>query len=265
VKLKLAIVAFFTALGWKLWPFVVKVFKQFPWMAVLMFAIVLWYLFAIAMLTGCNGPELMKPDTLYRKDMTLTVNGRPYVGVGVVPNAKSYDISLESQEDVNLMTLNSCHRDLQFSDVITSGWFKPRRGYRFTFAPNKIESEPGCQLRIGGYNKEKGQHSWGLLVFENPLHKLDAILTCNGDADIRRDGDSICQTLKGLLQQITFEKPVKIAASKIPTRCTIDESKDGLTWRFKMQRDECTYVFQDIETKELHALKTFGYDENPVR
>lgn len=225
------------------------------------FAIFIIYFIAI---TGCTSNTL-DTKTVYRKDMNISVNGYSFVGLGIVPRSTSYKVRIESLEDVNLLTLNSCHRDLQFPDVITSGWFKSRRGYEFTFPPNKIEGEPGCPLRVGGYNREKGQHSWGLIVFEHPDHRLNAFLTCNGAPDTEYDGDSGCQTLVGLIQQISFAKPVRLAGQSIPDRCKIEESKDGKVWRFKMRRDECVYVFQEIESKEIHALHTFGYDETAVR
>lgn len=204
------------------------------------------------------------PNVAYKYDIKGTVNGVPFDGVGVIPYAQNYDMKIVSRVDVDLLTIGSCHRDIDVESAIQLGWFDSKRGYNYKFIPNSIESSNSCLVRFGAYNQANSvQNSWGIIDFETPDRTLPAINVCNA-LTVNSNGVSICQSRIGLIQQIVF--PVQVRQDpNISPACKFSTS-DNLTWQYKMPSGECVIEFQELgEAHRLHRHTTVGYVQIPIR
>jgi hypothetical protein len=208
----------------------------------------------------------LDPKVYYKHDMILNVDGVQAEGVIVADRKASHEITVMSKEDMDLLQITSCARDIDVDAPIKGGgWFVPRRGYTFTYAPNSKEQEHGCVLKLQGLNKAEGKHSWAFIIFKDPSYTLPAGISCNADQDYRSEGMSICQTLQHLLAEIWFERPTHLSG-KVLDRCKIPESKDGLHYNFSVQNRECSYEFvENREPYRRHLLMTVGYEDVPIR
>lgn len=236
-----------------------------------MLALVLSFWFAIALLfsiTGCTttpGPAAEKQ--LIKYDMKAKVNGTTFDGVGVVPVADSYDMYIEAREDVDLLTVDSCHRSFSVESAITLDWFESKRGYHYRYDPSRgIEDQGSCLVRIGAYNKSPGgQNAWALLDFATPEAALPAAILCDG-ARSTTGGVSICQTREGLLQRVVFDTPVHLADAALETACKVMQSKDQTTWEYAAPLGECVFAFQETGGQHrLHRHTSVGFNQILIR
>lgn len=223
---------------------------------------------------GCmTGPSQPASDALsaaqkgavYKYDMTGTVNGTPFDGIGVIPYADKYQIQLVSRVDVDLLTITSCHRDFAAESVIDVNWFHSKRGYNYAYEPSAgIENSGSCLVRIGTYNRDKGQNSWGIIDFETPESTLPATNYCNGSTQ-QTNGVSICQSKVGLVQRITFDVPVRTAASALEPKCHFI-SQDQKTWEYELPAGECVISFHEIDPPyRTHRHSTIAYTDILIR
>lgn len=230
-------------------------------------AIIALGLFAIFYFSGCASTVTeMNPKIYYKHDMFITVNNVNAEGVIVAEKRPSYRIAITSQADMDMLQITSCQRDLSVPEAIKSGWFKQRRTYIFDYTPTVVEQEPGCMLKLAGYEKESGRHSWAFIDFEDEKHKLPAGVACNGEPEYRSDGVTVCQSLQGLYQLIWFQEKV-VLSEKTLERCKIQPSQDGgIHWKFKVQNRECIYEFMEVKKPyRRHRLTTVGYEDVPIR
>lgn len=221
---------------------------------------------SILLLFGCANiiPVELDPKVFYENDMAITVDGFTYYGVGVTPKSSIYHIKIESKEDVDLLTITSCHRQINVESAIKTGWFHLKRGYEFDYQPDEIESTGSCLLRFGAYSKASGEHSWSLLDFKSDAETLPAHYSCNG-YQYDQVGVGICQSHQGLIQSFKFPVPVKIAVNSISDKCKIPIPQDGMSWTFPLANRECVYLFKQINGTGIHRLTTIGYEQVPVR
>lgn len=218
-------------------------------------------------LTNTQIKAMTAEDVVYKYDMLGSINDTPFDGVGVIPLSKQYVLKVESRENVDLLTINSCHRNYSAESAIQQGWFKKKRGYQYTYNPAPgIEDKGSCTLRFGSYNKSpNGQIAWGLVDFETPEAVLWANNFCDGNAT-QTHGVSVCQSKEGLIQKITFAVPVQLMMDLLPERCKIPVPADGLVWEYYMPRGECVYAFRQIGgTKAIHRHTTVGYNQIFIR
>ena len=204
------------------------------------------------------------PSKIYKYDFSGSVNGISFDGVGVIPAANKYTLDVESKVDVDLLTISSCHRNFSAESVInTPGWFQKRRGYSYEYDPAPgIEDVGSCLVRVGSYNKSQGQDGWGVIDFETSDATLPADNQCDGILT-HSNGVSICQSLFGLKQVLTFPVPVKLAAN---AQCQIDSPQDGKTWVYAIPRGECVMAFQELQPPyRLHRHTTIGYTDILIR
>ena len=216
--------------------------------------------------SGCSTLDApLDPKVYYKHDMILSVNGLSAMGALVAPRADSYKITITSQEDMDLLQITSCARDIDVDGAIKSGWFNPKRSYTFTYAPNSVEKQSGCILKLAGYNKKEGKHSWAFIVFQDPKFTLPSGVSCNADPDYRSDGVTVCQTLQHLVAQIWFQSRT-VLSDKVLERCKIPASKDGLHYVFPVANRECVYEFMEMKAPyRRHQLITVGYESVPIR
>jgi len=214
-------------------------------------------------------PDKLNPDVIYKRDMTIVIDGVEKIGVAVVPMKDTHKIHITAQGDLDLFTFTTCHREETAENAWnvtgrSSGLFKrtidKKREIKMEYTPTEIEKRGGCPIFLGGYEQEKGRHSWGAIDFETPEATLTARLSCNGE-ESTANGVSICQSREGLIQVIEFPTETKVLPSK---GCEIGMEK-AVTYSFSLVKGHCVYAFMEIATKKIHRLTTIGYELIPIR
>jgi hypothetical protein len=228
----------------------------------------------VALISGCahqtmtlpsySGPS---PNIQFKYDLHGTINGYPFEGVGVVPVADQYEVKVESNVDVDLMTITTCHRDWSDQDqpIETGGWFKPNRGFTFTFSPvHGIEDYGTCLLRIGAYNKNGDPQAWATIDFITPDANLPSTNKCDGSVG-KTHGSSMCQSKAGLDEEIDFDVPVMMSDKTRP-ECQMRGSPDGKVWEYTLPNSECVDYFVEIAPPHRwHRHTFFGYKSIQLR
>lgn len=202
---------------------------------------------------------------VYKYDMTGTVNGTQFDGVGVIPYAEKYNMQFVSRVDVDLISISSCHRDWTAESVAKLGWFQSKKGYSYEYDPSLgIENQGSCLVRIGAYNRDKGQNVWGIIDFENPSRTLPATSYCNGNVQ-QFSGVSICQSKVGLIQRLVFDSPVIQDTKALDPKCQMN-SKDQKVWEYQLPVGECVIEFKEtVPPYRLHRHSTVAYTDVLIR
>lgn len=230
-----------------------------------MICLVAFILIVITM-SGCTASGVAVPasiaPTINKLDMYGTINGYAFEGVGVVPAAKNYDMRIQSDADINLLTVATCHRNFSVEDAIKTGWFETNRGFEYQWTPAPgIEDTGSCLMRIGSYNKSVGgQNAWAIVDLCTNDMVLPALNECDG-AQGQSHGCSICQTKNGLIERLVFDTPVKVELKDLTPNCTGTLSADGKTWEYVMGLGECVQIFAEIaKPHRMHRHTTEGYN-----
>jgi hypothetical protein len=223
----------------------------------------------LGFLSSCAQLPQQKVDTSipYKRDMMLTVNGEQFEGVMVARKAAKYAMRIQARGTLDLFTFETCHREIAKPDAGKSGLFGDRRQQDETYVPVPgLEDVDSCPVKLGGYERDGGRTSWGIVDFEDDRHTLAAEVKCNGE-HYGANGVSICQSKKGLLQEIIF--PVEVIYSpdpKQPACSLLGIPTDGKRFRFKMPSGECVHAFlEDGPKRRQHRLTTFGYEAILIR
>lgn len=217
------------------------------------------------LLAGCaTGPlQALSPTTFYKRDMIVTVAGITREGVIVVPRDTSYDFQVQARGTLDLFTMDTCHREQVIANAGQSGLFGDKKLVEFSYAPVRgLETSGSCPMRLGGYEKIQGRHSWAIIDFEDPATVLPANIKCNGE-QYQSNGVTICQSKIGLIEEIIF--PVEVFVS--PTdACPMPLPADSKTFLFPMPAHECVYNFlEKTGANRQHRLTTVGYESVLVR
>lgn len=230
---------------------------------------------SLLLLNACAGAPVTSPAPAPRYQLTLSgnVDGIQYQGTAVGSSVSEHSITIESDVDVNYFTVQSCHRSLQFSDVIQSGWFKKNRAYAWVYkeAPT-IEDTGDCLLRFCAFSKAVGSapSSCAIVDFHSPKYTLPGENICNG-ADGNTSGTAMCHTQVGLLERFRFKVPVVVAPQVqddksgpywIKDQCQghfLDESQT--LWEYSMPPRECVVIFMERDKPHRRAkLTAIPYD-----
>jgi len=213
----------------------------------------------LLLISACStSPDTIDLNKIYRKDMSIEVNGFKNQGTVVVPKANKYKFKVRGIAKLDLFTISTCSREITQEEAGGSGWFTNTKKYEFDFVPLPIEKKPGCPIRLSALTKSTPKHSWGYVDFQDDLHKLPATLQCNGKW-VNSSGVSICQSKKGLLQQIDFYQDTRVSKAG---SCNFDsEFEISKSFVFTMQQGECVYLFKEVGGQRLHRLTTIGYDQ----
>lgn len=232
---------------------------------------ILLFLFALILINSCSSssiPDKLDPSIIYKRDMLIKIDGVESYGVMVVPLKTKHDLHIIAQGDLDLFTFTTCHREETAENAwnVTerSGLFRRRiekkREIKMEYKPTPLEQSGGCPIYLGGYEEEKGRHSWGVIDFETPEATLPATLHCNGQR-YSGNGVSICQGRMGLIQMIEFPSTVVVIPSK---GCELGMTR-GNVFKFPLPRGECVYAFMELSTDRIHRLTTIGYELIPIR
>lgn len=214
------------------------------------------FLFFLLGVVSCNTTvdQKLDPTVFYRRDMWMTVNGKPWDGVAVVPLAPKYDFKVKTVGRNDLFTITTCHREERLRNQ--------RDEVEFTYVPNVgVEDKPSCAMRLGGFEKDRGRHSWAFVEFEHADYKVEGTMQCNGQT-IGVRGKGVCQSFAGLVQRVKFKYPVKISPS---LGCPMPTPKDELNFDFEIVKGECVYEFWEPSFSRRFLLTTLGYEQILIR
>lgn len=253
------------------------------------------FLLAIASCSVLDTAQPLNPSVYYRNDICFTYetgkteevkiknffkrfkNGKyrktqlirekaTLCGVGVLPDLDEYTIKIKAYDDLNFLTLTTCHEETT-SENPDAGWKKKDGELTFSYKPT-MEKGKACPLYVSAFSR-KQRHSWGILIFENERYQLPAKLYCNGYME-DYDGVSACQSREGLLQKVVFDEPVKLVkpvngAADRKGDCPVIGKDGDKEFEFKIPNRECFYGFIGMNSKKIHQMLTIGYEEIIVR
>lgn len=229
----------------------------------------MWRIVLIAALvSGCTQvAQPLDPSNVYKRDVKILVDGVEHTGVAVLPGGQAkYTLEMTFAGRLDLFTLRSCHREVTQEEAGIGGIFGKKNKIKIDYLPvDPIESKSYCPLEIGGFEKDKGRHSWGFIDFKTPLETMPAVVLCNG---VRQgfDGVSVCQSLVGLLQQVMFNEPMKLSLDKDNAEdCPEPKTADGKLFEFYPEFGRCVYAFRALGTGRFHRMTTIGYEHILIR
>lgn len=232
-------------------------------------------LFLLILFGGCSffePPEVnqnLETKNFYRRDMVI--NGRE--GVAVLALSDKVSFHIEARGNLDLFTMVTCNQSQtkekawNVKQKVRSGLFgwgrklvDKQREIKFEYRPNELEKDGYCPIEFGGYEKDKGRHSWGFVDFQTPDATLPATLLCNGER-IASKGVSICQSRAGLIQRIKFAEAVKVFPD---VACNIGQT-EGVVFEFELPRGQCVFRFRSTVTGREHRLTTLGFEKILIR
>jgi len=246
-------------------------------------------LITLILLSGCVSAPIQKlnPTVYYQNDICFsygikTIKKRKgrfsrrnrtvstkttFCGVGVLPYKDKYELEINTNTKLDMFAITTCHRE-QTTNNADKGIFRKNGRIKVDFTPS-LEKSRACPLYVGAFSRV-GKHAWGVVAMESPAYQLQADIKCNGE-QFKSNGVAICQSRNGLIQQITFPEPVKMAAPvdgpadrKAPCpKLTL--SKSGRVLEFKMPNRECLYGFIGRKSYKAFQFYTIGYEQLIVR
>lgn len=257
-----------------LWPSVKEFFNRNRRLALFLFISVI-AIMVVSLFTGCSLlqiKEVKDPKELakytYRKSLKFEVDGKTYSGVAVLPRKSWYDIIIMPEEKMTYYIFQTPHRDIPV-DKPETGWFNKK--YTYKFIPQVgLEDRGFSPLEIAALNKDQEADSFAFIEFQDarPEISLEGNLMCNGEFIYKAPGVSLCQTAKGLIQEIYFNQ--KVLIESVDNGCEQPSTEDGYRWRIKASEGECPYYFTAREKhangeRLSHRLTMIGYTKVGVK
>lgn len=212
-------------------------------------------------LQACTpGAETEPAEIFYKRDVRITSGGKTFVGAAVLPEQALYDLRMQFAGSLDLFTFTDCHAQWTKEKAGSGGIFAPKNRLEFEYRPTFADGTY-CPVEIGGYEAIKGRHSWGFLDFKTRREELPAKVECNGSRE-NRVGVSVCQSLKGLVQRISFDSMVDVNP---PEGCGMPLN-GAPVFEFPMNPGRCVYAFMEVmPPHRVHRLTTLGYDKILIR
>lgn len=210
----------------------------------------------LSSLVACSTTQYQKleKDTFYRRDLSITVNKKSFVGVVVIPKAESYAIDIKAVSDIDMALWRSCARE-DSGNPEKPGWFifKGSKDFNYQYTPNPgLEDTGTCPLRIDTFEKKNNQHAWAFLEFEHPDYVVSFEADCNGRRQTF-NGVGACQHKAGLITRIHSDVELMFAPAD-PKSCpevrrdaTVKSGK--YVYRWEMGVGECLYHFKDVRNR----------------
>lgn len=241
------------------------------------------FLIAISLLlpSGCASTgttTTVAPLPKYKLLLSGTMDGIPFQGVGVGSADKSHTMTIESPIAVNYFTMQSCHRSLQFVDVIEVDWYdwsKDNKSFTWTYAEAPtIEDTGDCILRFCAFSKSVGSPpvSCAIIDYRNPKYSLPSKDICDGEVG-NALGTAMCHTQIGLIERMKFAGPVIVAPQVVdPTGKTApywinDQCQgkfldaDQTLFEYRVPSNECVVIFMEKAQPHRKAkLTVIPYD-----
>lgn len=218
------------------------------------------------LLASCAGiPQKLDPEVFYKRDLPVCLKDVGcFEGAAVFPDQTTYefDIAPKGEASIDLLLVNSCHREETFEKTATGWWiFKNKSRFKYYYSPVAgLEDTGDCSVRINTLEKTQGRHAWFVARFENKKYTLPASVFCNGE---KKDfhGVSICQSKRGLIQRIKFNEPVMIEADP---NCPMPKKAVDGAYEWNVSIGECGYSIISGSGKK-HDLLAIGYDGVLIR
>jgi len=213
------------------------------------------------------------PNTAYRRDMLITVDGKTYEGMAVVPfkPTGAYDITVEARGDLDLFTLATCAKFLQkesawgnVKTVIDMGlWDRKivdKRKVQFFYQQNNLEREKNfCYVYLQGLDKEHGKHSEAAFDIIDPQHTLPAWINCGTESG-SRPGVWACQLAQDMFTKVVFDVDVWMESD-----CEKGVVKGPLkVWEWQVKKGDCRYFFQTKDGKK-YRYWAYGFEQTLIR
>lgn len=223
-------------------------------------------------LISCQSLEVLKEDQkqkteILKADMVVTIDGKEYVGTGVLPVKDAYKITIFPKEKADRVTIQTCNRDDTY-DKPKTGWFKKEYSYVVGLLPI-AETNKSCPLKIESLN-ENIKNSIAIFQIDDrrPHVSLRMLSKCSGKQSFSNAGVSLCQGAENSVQ--FFEFPEKVWPGDPEPHCATPESSDGKIWSIKLNRGMCTYYFGSRRKHQngeymVHMLTTYGYTMTPYQ
>lgn len=211
-----------------------------------------------------NPTQPVRSDVAYKYDMLITVDGITRTGMLVATKKPDHTIFVQSQGDLDLFSVETCHRQMDTENAGTAKWYGgyDKRRLSFVYTPSPlIETDGYCPVRLSGLTEKHGQSSWAFIDFEEPQTVLPAIMQCDGAVPFESNGVTVCQSRWGALQKITF--PVKVVVTP-PPGCEMVESANKREFLFPISKGFCVYNFTEVaplEKQRRHRLTTYGFEQ----
>lgn len=196
-----------------------------------------------------------KPEIFYRRNLKITVNGKEFDGVGVVPKSAVYQIEGKSKGNMDLLAITTCHRDVAPA-------YDLGHSFKYTYQPRREPGDMGpegsnCAMKIEGLDKKHGKHAWGFIDFEDPFFSLYAKIVFCGEAGQYR-GVYAGQCREGLSPQvIEFSEAVEVSPDK---GCETLTQMTATRWELKVAKGECVYLFRGKQSGAEFRMTTMGYE-----
>lgn len=189
----------------------------------------------------------------FRAELLLTVDGKTFDGVGAtLIRPGDMEIDVTSKFGLDRIQFTTCSRQDVFRNVDQDWFGGVGKVMRYHFIPDKQELAGQCPLYIEAFNKA-GLAAWGFVAFRSD-ETLPAHLGCNGES-ITYSGFSVCQTLAGLKQTISFDSAVK--DFEIEPICG-GSKLDDKNFALRPGSGICRATFYD---GRWHSMVMFGYDK----
>lgn len=202
-------------------------------------------------------------EQTYKKDLKAKINGKTYIGVGVLPKSTQYEITLFPSGNVDRIIVQSCSRELVVDKPKKDGWLK--NTYTFNYTPLAgLETRTSCPLEIAVIEQRSVKNGFAFFEFEDEREEvsLTASLQCNGQQEIGLKGVGLCQSAAGLRQRIWFKEKTILAG--VNKECDVMETDDGFFYDFSVAPHKCVYHFvsqpRAKNGKRIYfRLSTIGY------
>lgn len=235
-------------------------------------------LILLSFLSSCGTSSVLtpkqelSPNKIYKRDMLITSGDSSGEGTLVLPLKNSYKIRVEAAGNLDMFTLETCHRSWEKQkawNVATKKkvlfWKKTidhKNRVEFEFKPSeKFEKNQYCPVRLGGYEIKLGRHSWGFIDFETSDSILPAKVYCDG-REYQSNGVTICQAREGLVQAIEFKNEVEVSPE---ANCSLGKTK-GKLFEYNIKRGRCVYAFKELSgDSRVHRLTTIGFEKVLIR
>jgi len=223
-------------------------------------------IFILGFQIGCSLIPVKDPKEItkysFRKSLKFEVDNKSYVGIAVLPRKPSYTITIMPDEKMTFYIFQTPHRDIPI-DKPETGWFNKKFIYQYNPQPG-LEDRGYTPLEITALNKDQVSDAFAFIEFKdaNSEISLEATIKCNGELQSNVVGVSICQTAKGLVEEILFKE--KVLIESVENGCDKPTTDDGLLWRLKASEGECPYYFTARTKHEnghrlSHRLTMIGY------
>jgi hypothetical protein len=215
---------------------------------------------SVFILSSCAVNQVLTEKSVYMHDMKIEVNGHKGVGTLVVPMSSLISVKVRAKGKLDLFVWSTCARNISAEAAFDEGMFSSKYETSFEYRPSVLE-RTDCAVQLEGYEKIKGRHSWAFIDFEDGTSTLPATITCNGQTYTSK-GVTVCQSKKGIRQQVTFAAPVLVGAQD---GCPLPFTEDEKTFYVEIGKGACRYNFLEKEGERNHRITTIGYDEVLLR